>query len=73
MCFANNCGKAFLDSWPLRKHTLTHAEKYYICPECGKEFADNSKLRRHFLVHSLIFYFRVKRNLSVNFVVKSFD
>ena len=52
ICFANGCGKTFNDSWTLRKHTLTHREKSYVCPDCGKNFLDNSKLRRHFLVHT---------------------
>ena len=33
----------------LKKHSLNHGEKLYICPveKCGKKFVDKSKLRRH--------------------------
>ena len=46
--------KIFKDEISLRKHTQTHGERQFICPEKGwkKRFLDNSKLKRHRLVHS---------------------
>lgn len=53
-CDHIGCYKQFSDSSSLRKHTMTHGERQYICPveECGKKFLDGSKLKRHMLVHT---------------------
>ncbi|KAI3497716.1 hypothetical protein L1887_33211 [Cichorium endivia] len=54
LCSYEGCGKTFIDTGALRKHSHIHGERQYVChyENCGKKFLDSSKLKRHFLIHT---------------------
>ncbi|KAI4296205.1 hypothetical protein L6164_036181 [Bauhinia variegata] len=54
LCSYEGCGKTFIDTGALKKHSHIHGERQYIChyEGCGKKFLDSSKLKRHFLIHT---------------------
>ncbi|XP_069872076.1 zinc finger protein 42 homolog [Dipodomys merriami] len=52
ICPERGCTKMVRNKAALKKHSLVHSPRQFVCSECGRAFAEKAKLTRHYLVHS---------------------